>query len=90
MSETPTLDALQELNPAFARSIRMFCALYDAAEALDILKPPHGETASEYLREVALHIGRETGAGEDFVQAMVAARPSMFPPGEPGSAGPRP
>jgi hypothetical protein len=69
-----------DTHPAVDRPLRQFMALYDAAEALDDLKPPYGETAAAFLREVGLHVMRELGVGEDFVQALIASRPVAFPP----------
>ena len=66
-------------NPAFARVLRQFAALYDAAEVLDELKPPEHQVAAPYLREIADHVMRETGMGEDFLQALIRSRPPAFP-----------
>jgi hypothetical protein len=73
---------VQELlaaHPAFERTLRQFMMLYDAAEVLGELKPPHGDTAAEFLREVGNHIMRDAGMPDDFVQAMIAARPPADP-----------
>lgn len=75
--------AILEAHPAFKRACAQFCALHDAAAILDTLKPPHGDVAAEYLREVGNTVLRGTGIGEDFVQAMIAARPPS--PGETSS-----
>ena len=68
-------------NPAFARVLRQFAALYDAAEVLDELKPPEHQVAAPYLRVIADNVmRRETGMGEDFLQALIRSRPPAFPP----------
>jgi hypothetical protein len=65
-------------NPAFARILRQFAALYDAAEVLEELKPPRHEIAAPYLRAVADNVmRRDTSIGEDFLQAMIRARESI-------------
>ncbi len=64
-------------NPAFARVLLQFQALYDAAETLDELKPPQYETAAPYLREIADHVMRGTGIGGDFLQALIRSRPPL-------------
>ena len=64
-------------NPAFARVLQQFAALYDAAEVLDELKPPQHEVSAPYLREIADHVMRDSGAGEDFLQAMIRSRPLL-------------
>ena len=69
-------------NPAFARVLRQFTALYDAAEVIDELKPPEHQVAAPYLREIAHHVIREAGIGEDFLQALIRSRPPAFPPAE--------
>ena len=48
-----------DANPAFARVLRQFMALYDAAEVIDELKPPEHQVAAPYLREIAHHVMRE-------------------------------
>jgi len=67
-------------HPAFARVLRQFAALYDAAEVIDELKPPEHQVAAPYLREIADHVIRETGLGDDFLQALIRGRPAAFPP----------
>ena len=69
-----------DANPAFARVLRQFAALYDAAEVIDELKPPEHQVAAPYLRAIADNIMRETGIGEDFLQALIRGRPPAFPP----------
>jgi hypothetical protein len=64
-------------NPAFARVLRQFTALYDAAGVLGELKPPQHEIAAPYLREIAGHVMRETGIGDDFLQALIRSRPPL-------------
>ena len=66
-----------DANPAFARVLRQFAALYDAAEALEELKPPQHEIAAPYLRAIADKVMRATGIGEDFLQAMLRGRESI-------------
>ena len=66
-------------HPAFARVLRQFAALYDAAEVIDELKPPEHQVAAPYLREIADHIVRGMGVGEDFLQALIRSRPPAFP-----------
>lgn len=63
-------------NPAFARILRNFMALYDAAEVLDGLKPPQHEIAAPYLRAIADQVMREA-IGEDFLQVMIRSRPPL-------------
>jgi hypothetical protein len=67
-------------NPAFARVLRQFTALYDAAEVLGELRPPQHEIAAPWLREIADHVMRETGIGEDFLQALIRSRPPLGEP----------
>ena len=69
------MDELMAAHPAFVRKVRQFMALHDAAEVLDELKPPHGDTAAEFLREVGNHVMRDAGIPEKFLQAMIANRP---------------
>ena len=66
-----------DANPAFARVLQRFATLYDAAEVLDELEPPQHEIAAPYLRAIADQVMRETGAGEDFLQAMIRSRPPL-------------
>ena len=71
---------MQELlaaHPAFKRTLTQFMMLHDAAEVLGELKPPHGDTTAEYLREVGSHIIRDAGLPEEFLQAMIASRPPV-------------
>lgn len=71
-------------NPLFAKTITEFMMLLDAAEVLGDLKPPMHEAAAQYLREVANgHIRQTTTLPEEFIQAMIAARPSLAPEGGP-------
>jgi len=64
-------------HPAFARLLKQFMALYDAAEVLEELKPPQHEVAAPYLRAIADNImRRDASIGEDFLQAMIRGRPS--------------
>jgi len=76
---TDRLDVRKILDehPAFARVLQQFAVLYDAAEVLDDLEPPQHEIAAPYLREIADHVMRETGAGDDFLQAMIRSRPPL-------------
>jgi hypothetical protein len=65
-------------NPAFARVLRQFGALYDAAEVLGELEPPQHEIAAPYLRAIADNVmRRDTAAGEDLLQALIRSRPSV-------------
>ena len=76
--ETDGVSEWQEFldtQPEFKRKLRQFMMLYDAAEVLTELNPPHGDTAAEYLREVGSHIIRDMGVPDSFVQALIAARP---------------
>jgi hypothetical protein len=67
-------------NPAFARILRQFAALYDAAEVLEELKPPQHEIAAPYLRAIADNVmRRDASIGEDFLQAMIRSRESVHP-----------
>lgn len=66
-------------HPAFAATVTQFMLLYDAAEVLAELEPPYHETAAEYLREIADHVMRDAGAGEDFLRAMIANKPPFSP-----------
>jgi len=68
-------DKLLSEHPEFARSLRQFMALYDAAEVLDELKPPQGDTAAEFCREVAKATLSRTGCGDDFIAAVIRTRP---------------
>ena len=67
-------------NPAFARVLRQFTALYDAAEVIEELKPPEHQVAAPYLREIAHHVMREAGIDGDFLQTLIRSRPPAFPP----------
>ena len=69
-----------DANPAFARVLRQFTALYDAAEVIEELKPPEYKIAVPYLREIADHVMRDTGVGDDFLRALIRSRPQAFPP----------
>ena len=80
LEERADVRRILDENPAFARVLRQFTALYDAAEVIDELKPPEHQIAAPYLREIADHVMRETGVGEDFVQALIRSRPPAFPP----------
>ena len=71
-----------DAHPAFARALRQFAALYDAAEVIDELKPPEHQVAAPYLREIADHVMRDTGLGDDFLQALIRSRPPAFPTAE--------
>lgn len=62
-------------HPGLDRRMFQLLSLHDAAGVLDVLKPPHGDTAAEFLREVGNHLMREAGVPEDFLQAMIASRP---------------
>ena len=74
---TPDVRKILDEHPAFARTLTQFMALRDAAEVLAELKPPYYETAAAYLREIADHVMRDAGLGEDFLQAMIATRPPI-------------
>lgn len=79
MSDPATAGDWQEFlasHPDLQRKICQFMMLYDAAEVLGELKPPHGDTAAEFLREVGSHIVRDAGVPEEFLQAMIKARPA--------------
>jgi hypothetical protein len=76
VSENP-FSALFAGNPAFTDKATQFMMLRDAAEVLGVLKPPHHEIASEYLREVADHLMRDAGVPEEFLQVMIKSRPSV-------------
>jgi hypothetical protein len=69
--------SLLDENPGFARVLRQFMALYDVAEVLGELKPPRHETAAAYLREIADHVMRETGIGDDFLRVLIQSRPPL-------------
>jgi hypothetical protein len=78
MSTTWTPEVTRKIldeHPAFAGKLYQFMALRDAADVLEALQPPYYQTAAAYLEEVADTVLRGTGIGEDFVQAMIAARP---------------
>ena len=66
-----------DVHPDFKRRAIQFLALHDAAEILDDLKPPHSDTAADYLREIATHLVREAGIGEDVLQVMIESRPRL-------------
>lgn len=75
-------DAYQQVlaaNPAFTAKAVRFMMLRDAADVLDELKPPHHETASAYLREIADHLMRDAGASEDLLRVMKAVKPAEVP-----------
>lgn len=76
---TAEVQELLAAHPAFERTLRQFMMLYDAAEVLAELKPPNGDTAAAYLREIGRHIIREAGIPENFLEAMIAARPPADP-----------
>ena len=81
LEERADVRRILDANPAFARVLRQFAALYDAAEVIDELKPPpEHQVAAPYLREIADHVMRETGIGDDFLQALIRGRPPAFPP----------
>jgi ATP-dependent Clp protease ATP-binding subunit ClpA len=65
-------------NPRFNRRVRQFVTLLDAAEVLGDLKPPNSDATAFYLRSVAEGLMRETSLGEEFLQAMIAGRPSVY------------
>ena len=66
-------------NPLFERKIRQFTALLDAAEVLGDLKPPNSEATAFYLQAVAERLIRKTTSlGEEFLQAMIKGRPSVY------------
>lgn len=64
-------------NPGLARPLTQFMTLYDAAEVLTELKPPQHETATAYLRGIADHLLRDAGIPEQFLAAMIEARPPL-------------
>ena len=66
-------------NPAFARVLRQFTALYDAAEVLEELKPPEHQVAAPYLREIAHHVMRETGIGRGLPAGADPQPPAGLP-----------
>ncbi len=68
---------LLDEHPGFRAKLAQFMALYDAADVLDDLKPPHSDTAAAYLREIGRHIMLEAGIPENFLEAMIAGRPAL-------------
>lgn len=75
-------------HPAIDRSVHQIIMLYDAAEVLDELQPPHGDTAAAFLRDVGSHVARDLGGGEDFAQALIhliSSRPPALRPTAEGS-----
>lgn len=66
-------------HPEFERKLTQFMMLYDAADVLGELETPHRrwDNAAEYLTETANHIMRDAGIPEEFLQAMIAARPPV-------------
>jgi hypothetical protein len=62
-------------HPDFAHKVAQFMALADAADVLDELKPLRHEFTAGHLRELAANVLMQTALGEDFIQAMIAARP---------------
>lgn len=77
MSDATFMQRLLELNPGLARKITQFMILRDAADVLTELKPPNGDLTSAYLAETADHLIRDAGVPEDFLQAMITARPPL-------------
>jgi hypothetical protein len=73
----PDVHKILDEHPGFAATLGKFMALRDAAEVLAELKPPYYETAAAYLTEIADHVMRDAGLGEDFLQAMIATRPPL-------------
>ncbi len=66
-------------HPLFERKVRQFMTLLDAAEVLGDLRPPNSEATAFYLQAVAERLIRETTSlGEDFLQAMIKGRPSVY------------
>lgn len=66
-------------HPLFERKVRQFTALLDAAEVLSDLGPPNSEATAFYLQAVAERLIRETTSlGEEFLQAMIKGRPSVY------------
>lgn len=86
-----TVDARKILDdhPLFAKAITEFMTLLDAAEVLDELKPAElPQSTSFYLRAFAVrHIRSTTTLPDDFIRAMIDARPPVTarpqPEGEP-------
>jgi hypothetical protein len=62
-------------DPEFARAAEDFMHLTDAADVLDDRKPPHGDTASAFLREVAKAVITQAGMPEGFADLMMASKP---------------
>lgn len=80
-AESATAMTVQEVlarNPRFNRKVRQFVALLDAAEVLSDVKPPNSDATAFYLRTVAEGLMRETKVGEEFLQAMIAGKPSVY------------
>lgn len=76
---TLDIDKIFAENPLFERKVRQFTALLDAAEVLGDLGPPNSEATAFYLRAVAEKLIRETTSlGEEFLQAMIKGRPSVY------------
>ena len=65
-------------HPQLARACEDFMMLTDAADVLDERKPPHGDTAAAFLREVAKAVVVQAGMTEAFVDAMLAAKPERL------------
>jgi hypothetical protein len=64
--------------PEFARAAEDFMMLTDAADVLDDRKPPHGDTAGEYLRETAKAIITQAGMPGGFADLMLANKPARM------------
>ena len=71
------LQKLLDAHPEFKQTLTQFMMLYDAAEVLAEVQPPHASTAAAYLRAVADTLIRETGLPEVFLQAMIRTRPAV-------------
>lgn len=65
-------------HPELARAAEDFMMLTDAADVLDDRKPPHGDTAAAFLREVAKAVVNQAGMTETFADAMLANKPARL------------
>ena len=65
-------------HPQLARAAEDFMMLTDAADVLDDRKPPHGDTAAAFLREVAKALVTQAGLTEEFADAMLASKPERL------------
>lgn len=63
-------------DPEFKRKLAQFMTLYDAAQVLGELHWSYSDNAA-FLRMVGNHIMQEAGIPDEFVEAMIKARPEM-------------